>query len=298
MSKLALPCVLWDQLETQQKNLQPGEHNVKAKKVGRYPKNLMKYKTTPGVENCMKLVQNSNPPLSQLRLLELNPMLSCKAIDKRSVTLLLPKGTTIEKEKVKMEQTSDQDCVFGLWSDWSVCENGEKNRMRNVYQEARGNGKACPKSYETTTCESESSNSIVSHTSNQKCLDGVGYDGCSNPVFKYRIFTPSCNFHDICWGQRPKYLGVSKLQCDYWFYGLMRNTCYGYWNRWYHFFDRWWCYLLASIYYNVVIFFSDGFDAERYVPWPSYLNRKLGGYYIGYSVPYGCDCNGISCDYR
>jgi len=274
-----------------------GRHGGKSKRVGRRPKNLMKYKTTPGVDNCAKFVQNSNPLLSQMRFLELNPKVSCQDMERKSVNVFLPKGTTIEEEKMKEQQIYDQDCVFGMWSDWSVCENGEKNRMRNMYQKASGNGKACPELFETTTCGNSST--FDSHVSHKSCLpSGSRYDGCSGPT-SYTIFTPACNFHDICWGQSPKFWdNTSKYACDRYFYGLMINTCNAYWNRWYHFFDRSSCKLTASVWYTVVLFVKDGGDAKSYVSVPSSLNRYHNGKLIGYSVPYGCSCEGKSCDFR
>ena len=104
---------------------------------------MTKYKTTPGVDNCTKFVQNSNPTLSQMHFLELNSKVSCQDMEKKPVNVFLPKGTTIEEEKTNEQKIYDQDCVFGMWSDWSICENGEKNRMRNMYREV-GNGKVCP----------------------------------------------------------------------------------------------------------------------------------------------------------
>jgi len=279
-----------------------GRHGGKARRVGRRPKNLMKYKTTPGVDNCAKFVKNANPLLSQMRFLELNPNVSCQDMEQKSVNVFLPKGTTIEEEQMKEQQIYDQDCVFGMWSDWSVCENGEKNRMRNMYQEASGNGKVCPELFETTTCGKISK--VDSHVSHKSCLpSGSRYDGCSGPTDA--IFTPACNFRNICWGQSPKFwFNTYKTSCDTYFYILMINTCNAYWNRWmwWHiYFSRKWCEhsaYTAYVWYTEGHVVPDGGDATSYVSHNSALNKRHNGYGLGYSVPYGCSCEGKSCDFR
>jgi len=266
--------------------------------IGKRPKNLVRYKTTPAVDNCDRILQNSNPPLSQMKFVELNPQKSCENMKTKSLMIFLPKGTVVNDDddvKIKAAKkgsNDDVDCLMGPWSDWSSCENGERTRIRNVYQEASGNGKACSSSSEMISCESSN---FMSRSSDQ-CFHAA--DGCSNPLGNYRIFTPACNFHDICWACRdqqwPSYMSVQT--CDDIFAGLQIITCDNYWRNW---FDKAWCHFVASIQFVGVQFVKPTYDYPGTCPpLDKVLNAKLGKAHIGYAVPAGCDCEGNSCSYR
>lgn len=284
-----------------------GNKKGEEEKIGKRPKNLVKYNTIPGTDNCKSILENSAPPLSQLRFVELNPGVDCQKMEKKSLKIVLPEGTSITKSSQKRNarygnsQNYDQECLMGPWSEWSSCENGGKTRSRNVYQEASGKGKACSASSQTETCKDSSvANSSkalegfrASSSSNQ-CINKA-YDGCSNPLFNYEKFAPACNFHDFCWACRDQW-NINKEICDNYFLYLQYNTCENYWRCP---FDRWWCNLTAEIQYIGVTFVSPSYDYPETCPSVStVLNAKLSGSNIGYVVPSGCDCLGRSCDYR
>jgi len=288
-----------------------GKKKREKKRIGKRPRNLVKFQTTPGIDTCNSILQNSDPPLSNIHFYELNPALDCPDMEKKSLKLFLPEGTSITKSsQIAVEtrtsghgkrENNDQDCLMGPWSEWSTCENGEKKRSRNVYEEASGQGKACSASSQTKACNdsvaaksSNASRFLASSSSSNQCIN-KGYDGCSNPAFDYRILNPSCNFHDLCWACRDQWK-VHKLTCDHWFYELEINTCDSYWRN---SFDKGWCHLLAGLQYEVVKPISPSYDYPGTCPSMStVLNFKLSGRYIGYVVPHGCDCDGSSCNYR
>jgi len=287
--------------------LHEGKKKGEKEKIGKRPKNLVKYNTTPGTDNCNSILENSDPPLSQLRFVELNPGVDCQKMEKKSMKIFLPEGTSITKSTQKVNsrhvksQNYDQDCLLGPWSEWSSCEKGEKTKSRNVYQEASGKGKACSASSQTETCKdssvansSKASEGFRASSSSNQCINKA-YDGCSNPAFNYKTFAPACNFHDLCWACRDQW-NVHKSTCDYWFYQLQMNTCDSYWRNP---FDRWWCKSMGALQYVGVQPFSPSYDFPGTCPsMSSTLNHKLSGRYIGYVVPSNCECAERSCDYR
>lgn len=280
-------------------------NNLRGKMIGKQPSNLIQYKTTPGFDSCQKFLHNTEPPLSMLEFVELNPHVSCVAMQTTSQTVFLPEGTIVlGSENDKYLPNDDQDCLFGAWSEWSACEGGTKTRNRNIYTEARGDGMQCPASHETSTCESSNDdNRNLSQVDNPRALGSSDQcmavaDGCSVPVGEpYGIFTPACNFHDICWScTEPKNWGYSESHCNNLWLGYMKNTCAGYWANP---FDKFWCDLMAEFYYiGVEIGGSDNNEQASCPPIHHVLNSKLAGKHIGYSVPDGCDCPGTSCLYR
>jgi len=283
------------------------ENNLRGKTIGNRSPTLVQYETNPNEDSCQKLFHNTEPPLSHLEFVELNPHVSCEAIQTTPQTVFLPEGTVIvDFENDESLLNGDQDCLYGAWSDWTICEDGTKTRERNIYREARGGGKVCPIAHEMSTCESDNeenrnlfqTDNTRALTSSDQCLKFT--NGCSVPSElgePYAIFTPACNFHDICWScTDPKNWGISKIDCDAYFKVAMKNTCAGYWQH--QPFDRWWCEFLAESYFTVVTFVADGYEEDSCPHVNDVLNSKLEGRYIGYSVPHGCSCEGKSCLYR
>lgn len=273
--------------------------------IGKRPRDVMKFKTTVGVESCVSILKNSFPPVSKMQFLELNPNVSCKKMLKKSTVIFLPKGTTFTDgaNTIRYDQ-GDQDCLASQWSEWSMCENGEKQRTRNIFQEARGDGKACPDSFEKIMCNREdtpssndTSSSIleISKTvSHGQCLKA---DGCSNPVFTYNLFAPACNFHDICWACRDQWTFANEHWCNGVWNWLQHNTCHSYWRNW---FDTAWCTFKAQLQYETVELLASPTHSYKGTC-PSLgtvLNKKLSGRYIGHVVPNNCACEKNSCLYR
>jgi len=276
-------------------------------KLGKRPKKSMKkYKTKAGIDTCESLQEYSQPPLSLFQLIKLNAKLSCIDMLKTSQLIYLPKGTVITEIK-NSASSIDRDCMFSSWSEWSICTDGKQTRMRNIYEEAKGNRIACPKAHETQKCKSLNDNSFSDNNieEDENTSDDInalsqcseaGQDGCSNPGYDYRVFTTACNYHDICWAcDKPGKWGISKQTCDVHFHILMKNTCHLYWRDW---FQKTWCLKLADIFYTGVRFVSDGYDADKCPSHQVALNAKLGGYHIGHKVPNHCPCFRKSCYYR
>lgn len=293
---------------------------------GRRPDNLVRYETTPGVDNCVNLEAKFNPPLTTLLMVELNPQVACTDIDEEPQTLFLPAGTAILDEKnalrivpnARLSKTDDgdKDCLMGKWSEWSACKNGEKQRIRNIYQEASGNGIACAsKAIESSACDENNSDISVRKLhphveqqqdeflralgvkSSNQCLKAA--DGCSNPIQTRlnAIHHPACNFHDICWACIDQWSWASESNCNNFWYWFEHDTCNAYWR---HPFDKFFCRMDAyGQWYFISNFASPSYKYPETCPsYSDVVNTKLGGKYIGYVPPIGCECEGKSCDYR
>lgn len=283
----------------------------KTQKIGKRPKNLIRYTTTPGIDSCERLIKNSDPSLSIMKIVELNPRVSCEKIRTSKQTIFLPKGTSVKKSKNRRKKPAyDRDCLVGRWSEWTVCHDGVKRRQRNVYREVEGNGKACPETEQTVSCDEDNSSNVsygknnvhssltsfatAMSSSTKECIKGT--DGCSSPVGQYNIFTTACNFHDACWGCIKDW-GYSEQTCNYIWHILMDNTCTAYWRNP---FDKEYCYAVSDVFYTAVSTAASPSYTNDKCPqsvW-SGLNAVLNGYYIGYAVPDGCPCEGYSCLYR
>jgi hypothetical protein len=280
--------------------------------IGGRDTKLSTYLVSPSMgTNCTSIVQHAQPYLSPLQFLELNPALICTELASEETTIYLPYGTTIQPDSnVSISATEgDQDCIVGPWGDWTDCgSRNVKARYRNVYQEATGNGAACPYVYESQICNTTNSDTVELQ-SVTTCPSGI--NGCSVPWqwTYYNLFTPACNVHDICYvcNQQAGWEFATKSYCDNMFKSKMISLCDSYWSG--RPFDLSWCSFAADAYYMAVKNFGGKFfykdsntvipceaDSCFSMPWSSEMNN-VGpnmGFYPEWS---GCPCIDRSCDY-
>lgn len=301
------------------------------RKVGRV-RNVVRYTTSPG-DTCASILEKADPLLSLVKFVALNPGFDCMSLETESQVINLPKGTTISsgataksaQKSAKLPQ--DQDCIVGLWSEWSVCAtDGTQTRDRVVYQGVLGQGVACPDLQETRTCGrmlamdttlNDSSTPLATRELVQlqpnQCPKNH-YNGCSVPEIVsftyYYLFTPACNIHDICYecNTHSNYRWFANKQwCDVDFYSKMRDKCNRHWSQWWQWFDRDYCHGMATTYLAAVtvggtprssIPESEGgwwMNGCYWWPWEAELNNAHG---VGFHPPNaGCGCFGKSCQY-
>jgi len=273
--------------------------------LGKRHKNLSTYHMTPSMNiNCTSIIMSAKPNLNFLTFLELNPMLDCADLSTKETTIYLPPGTTIQKRTQKSMRSThkvNNDCIVGPWSNWTDCQmtTNEKTRYRHIYQEAKGDGASCPNTYESEICSTLSKRNLLEK---KYCPDG--YNGCSVPagVANYKLFTPACNLHDICY-MCDSHWGTSKSYCDSMFYSKMKLLCKNYWPA--NSFDLAWCLNTAGTYYTAVKLFGSSTDENKNsnlvddgCHWKSdraKVNNYLGAGFAPDKA--GCSCLGNSCKY-
>jgi hypothetical protein len=284
-------------------------------KIGERNENLSTYTVSPSMYiNCTSIIQYAKPYLSPLEFLELNPTLRCSELATKETIIYLPSGTTIQPSASTVMTSTvegDQDCIVGPWGEWTDC-NGRniKARYRNVYQQATGDGAACPSVHESQICNTPSSDNSQSVTASSiTCPSGI--NGCSVPWrwTYYYLFTPACNVHDLCYvcNQEVGWEFALKSYCDEMFKSKMTSLCETYWVG--KPFDLSWCLITADAYYTAVDNFGGKYfygaegnneyyaaDSCLYMPWSSELNN-VGpnmGFYPEWA---GCVCPERSCDF-
>lgn len=282
--------------------------------IGERDGNLSTYTVSPSMGiNCTSIIQYANPYLSPLQFLELNPTLHCSDLSTKETTVYLPSGTTIQPSGTVVTSAAlvDQDCIVGPWGEWTDCSSkNSKARYRNIYQQATGDGAACPDVYESQLCNTTSSDdfqSTVGALSAITCPSAI--NGCSVPWqwTYYYLFTPACNVHDICYtcNHEVGWEFALKSYCDEMFESKMKSLCEAYWTG--KPFDLAWCLITADAYFTAVKNFGGSFyeetfydyyvtDSCLYMPWSSELNN-VGpnmGFYPEWA---GCSCHERSCDY-
>jgi hypothetical protein len=68
------------------------------------------------------------------------------------------------------------NCVVSAWSDWSVCENGNRTRTRTIITPASNGGTACPSLTETEACNAEEACTSYTHIASRDSL--ITYTAC------------------------------------------------------------------------------------------------------------------------
>eukprot|EP00588_Corethron_pennatum_P015938 CAMPEP_0194282872 /NCGR_PEP_ID=MMETSP0169-20130528/24117_1 /TAXON_ID=218684 /ORGANISM="Corethron pennatum, Strain L29A3" /LENGTH=345 /DNA_ID=CAMNT_0039028329 /DNA_START=354 /DNA_END=1394 /DNA_ORIENTATION=+ len=292
---------------------------------GRRSDHLYEYQTIKGTDNCTTLFQHFE---SYEYFVAANPNIQCESLDIESSTIYLT-NTIIENnvEESSVGGENSKKVRYGAWSSWSKCDNGRRSRYRHVYGSLSELSFVDSSVYE----ESEKCAPDVISTNALPLPNGGGcpgaYNGCSVPPGRllYRLFTPACNVHDICyqcdiswyirkpsdwntWENRYYKImfnrkGVGgQYYCDQIFLRQMKGQCRSYWHKWYHAYDRQVCYATAYRYYITVRIFG-GLPIIREQPWEGCqwgpkskkLNNAQGN---GYKPDLdGCPCLEGSCKY-
>lgn len=306
---------------------------VKSKK-GKRSKKLTKYSTKPG-DNCLGIMKRAN--VDMLTFAELNPGLDCMSLVDTVAVVYLPKDTIVKNKESKdwPPKALNQDCVVGMWSNWTVCDsNNIQTRDRVIYREASGSGNPCTGQVETRPCQNgrllldkEAINGMNkesiddTHDGRQLQLSycpGELYDGCSLPsgIQYYHLFVPACNVHDICYScnNHPAWTDygyyADKAWCDNGFHGKMYAQCNWKWSGWWQGLDLTYCYTMADVYLTgVAIGGNDGYDVPvgskpqfasdgcYWWPWDEYLNNANGAGFYPPNAADSCGCYGTSCEY-
>ncbi|KAG2501473.1 hypothetical protein HYH03_001252 [Edaphochlamys debaryana] len=293
----------------------PGS-GAKPAQVGRRPKTLTAYSTTPGAGSCLDLISRAQPPMDFGTFLALNPKVNCRALGEAPTTVYLPKGTIIEASRSTNPRVADDvNCLVGPWGRWTDCSvDGTQARYRSTYRDASGAGKACPPTFETRECSDGAALPAAGPTrrsalASYQCPSG--YNGCSVPAGLpyYHLFVPACNLHDICYScdRHATWEFASRSYCDSMFYDKMSSQCSSYWTGYWDFLDLGYCYTMASSYWTAVSLFGAPNYAEENTPnglwwdgcywWPwewQVNNVNGGGFHPGWA---GCPCYGTSCQY-
>ena len=174
---------------------------------------------------------------------------------------------------------------------------------------ASGNGSACPETFETRSCEVGQEHKQRQLLAPNECPDG--YDGCSLPagLEPYRLFTPACNVHDICYScnLHSGWEFASKDWCDSDFFGKMMAQCNSYWSNWWQGIDLVHCQNVAGLYLAAVAVAGSPDNYENptnanlladgcyWFPWEEPLNNANGAGFLPSTA--GCECEGTSCEY-
>lgn len=291
-----------------------GRHHVA---IGKRCSNLVEYKTTPGQDNCLSIMQNARPALSIATFVELNPRVNCMSLETDAVTVYLPAGTTMSRSaetRSLLPMDPKQECIVGQWGDWGACSpDNTQKRSRNVYQEAGSEGEPCPATHELRECDG--GRALEADEDDHRGLlepnqCPAGYDGCSVPdgVQYYHLFVPACNLHDICYScnHHPGWEFASKEWCDGMFYNTMIGQCDRHWSNWWQGFDKGYCITMADA-YNVGVIFGGNPDNYENPPNglledgcslrpdnPEVNNADGAGFMPEWA---GCPCEGTSCEY-